>query len=87
MTRDELKQLAREVGAEITDFIDYHYDDEVVVFEKDQLERFAALVAAAERDACVKACKEIVGPLGKDNVGEFWVEKCVAAIRARGESK
>jgi hypothetical protein len=42
---------------------------------------------AAEQEACVKACKEKVGPLGKDNVGEFWVDKCVDAIRARGGSK
>jgi hypothetical protein len=78
MTRDELKQLAREVGAEITDFIDYHYDDEVVVFEKDQLERFAALVAAAERNSILKMS------------AENWYKTQAdydAAIRARGESK
>lgn len=75
MTRDDVIRLAREAHM-------HHmaWDDDYI----EGTERFAALIAAAEREACVKACKEIVGPLGKDNVGEFWVEKCVAAIRARG---
>lgn len=50
MTRDEVTQLAKEVGAEISAYINYHYDEAVVVFYKDQLERFAALVAAHERN-------------------------------------
>jgi hypothetical protein len=49
MTRDEVTQLAKEVGAEISAYINYHYDEAVVVFYKDQLERFAALVAAASK--------------------------------------
>ena len=40
------------------------------------LERFAALVAAAEREACAKVCKE--------SNAFNWFE-CAAAIRARGE--
>jgi hypothetical protein len=32
MTRDELTQLAREVGAELSAYINYHYDEVVVVF-------------------------------------------------------
>ena len=46
MTRDEVTQLAKEVGAEISAYINYHYDEVVVVFYKDQLERFAASIAA-----------------------------------------
>jgi hypothetical protein len=46
MTRDDIIRLAQEVDAEISAFIDYHYDQEMVVFSKGQLERFAALVAA-----------------------------------------
>ena len=41
---------------------------------------------AAEREACAKVCDE-VGMLGRDELGKFWTDKCVAAIRARGESK
>jgi hypothetical protein len=99
MTRDELKQLAREVGAEITDFIDYHYDDEVVVFEKDQLERFTAIIAKTEWEACLEAVKRakehqiIWYPKGSvidaNDIGRMYAyqhEQCVAAIRARGNS-
>jgi hypothetical protein len=50
----------------------------------DELERFAALVAEAEREACAKVCDE-VGMLGRDALGKFWTDKCAAAIRARGD--
>jgi hypothetical protein len=44
----------------------------------DKLERFAALVASAEREACAKVCEE----------GEFMTFGCAAeAIRARGDNK
>jgi hypothetical protein len=42
-----------------------------------KLRRFAALVAAAEREACAKLCDE--WPLGRDDVHSI-----AAAIRARG---
>ena len=42
------------------------------------LERFAALVAAAEREACAKVCDD--WPNGRDNVYSIGV-----AIRARGQ--
>ena len=45
----------------------------------EQLERFAALVAAHEREACAKVCEQ----------DEFQIyetaERCAAAIRARSE--
>ncbi len=50
------------------------------------LEAFAALVAAAEREACAKVCVRI----SEKSVWEFEneieaIEECVAAIRARGK--
>ncbi len=45
----------------------------------DELERFAALVAAAEREACAKLCDPVGG---FDDVGAFIREK----IRARGNT-
>jgi hypothetical protein len=42
------------------------------------LERFATLVAAAEREACEKACKQI----GQHGI----ITQCVNAIRARGQA-
>ena len=43
------------------------------------LERFAALVAVAEREACAKVCVNSV-----ENADIFTLNKCAAAIRARG---
>ncbi len=77
MTRDDIIRLAQESGLE--DGL-YPYG---ALWES--IEQFAVLVAAAEREACEKACDE-VGMLGRDELGKFWTDKCVAAIRARGNT-
>jgi hypothetical protein len=66
MTRDDIIRMAREakLSNEIGAF-GYPYLPE--------LERFAALIAAAEREACLKLCKE-----------NSIVDMCIAAIKARG---
>ena len=71
MTQDEIIRMAleadcykTETGALITDNVD--------------LERFAALVAAHEREACAKVCDELIGT-------RAYAVQCAAAIRARGE--
>jgi len=48
------------------------------------LDKFAALVAAAEREACAKLCDELHWPwhMG-DNSGP---KECATAIRARGQA-
>ena len=46
------------------------------------LERFAALVAAAEREACAKLCEKMLGVF---HPTEVITTRCAAAIRARGE--
>ena len=44
---------------------------------QEELERFAALVAAAEREACEEVCEN-----------NYWVaESCIRDIRARGEKE
>jgi hypothetical protein len=45
----------------------------------EKFERFAALVAAAEREACAKVCD------GEATI-EGIAQRCAAAIRARGQS-
>jgi len=48
-----------------------------------QLEAFAKLVAAHEREACAKICEEIT----KTNIHVYYqwgVKECIEAIRARG---
>jgi hypothetical protein len=50
--------------------------------------KFAAMIAAAEREACAKVCEDI--PLPKDAPALTHlptIERCADAIRARGESK
>ena len=65
MTRDDIIRMTREAG-----WTSYESQDE-------RFERFAALVAAAEREACAKVC---------DNIGdaEGHVYDAADAIRARG---
>jgi|688.fasta_scaffold185328_4 hypothetical protein len=47
-------------------------------------EKFAALVAAAEREACARVCEERVGYWQRDDIRRDEDENCAAAIRARG---
>ena len=70
MTRDDIIRMAREAGMPSLSLIDIGY-----------LEKFAALVAAAEREACTKVCELI-------DTSAFGTERpapndCAAAIRAR----
>jgi hypothetical protein len=83
MTRDDIKRMAREANLWMTS------DERIAA-----VERFAALVAAAEREACATVCeKQIKSYMSKqyttDPLGgfreRFAAEQCAAAIRARGE--
>jgi hypothetical protein len=48
------------------------------------IQRFAELVAAAERKACALVCDEISSD--GDTYGMAYSEECAAAIRARGNN-
>lgn len=69
MTQEEIIRMALEAGGVIYE-VDY-------CFEIQNLERFAALIAAAEREACAKVCETQV------ETGAHL--RCAAALRARGE--
>jgi len=77
MTHDDIIRLAQEV---------WSAGDVYIGPSTESLERFAALVVAAEREACAKLCEEIA----KDNDAECdidWVTgnmECADYIRARG---
>ena len=85
MTREDIDRLAREAEqyadkfcSGIGDTGQHHWFDAYN-------ERFAALVAAAEREACAKVCEDDV---------RTWIHpgilaraECAAAIRKRGEVK
>lgn len=74
MTRDDIIRMAKEAGLTLSSFCRWSaYSDD--------LERFAALVAAAEREACAKLCDELRDEDGFEPYGT----ECAAAIRARGE--
>lgn len=80
MDREDIIRMAREVGIEFDPRWGTCYTGNV------QLERFAALVAAAEREACAKAC-EILEAEDDSFYAEFSRAKdCAAAIRARGQA-
>ncbi len=87
MTRDDIIRLAR--GG-------WSAGDVYIGPSTESLERFAALVAAAEREACAKLCEEIKCGMWeeykKHRETRFQdacdgAEVCENAIRARGESK
>ena len=80
MNRDDIIRMAREAGLG-TALCHNSVEGERVWIEgadwHDELERFAALVAAAERAACANACEA----KGMVKGGEVFA----ARIRARGE--
>ena len=84
MTRDDIIRMAKEVGFNqvlaTTAGADVWIDDGFYV---EELERFTALVAAAEREACAKVCDDI----DAENDGlDMLATVCADAIRARGEA-
>ena len=78
MTREDIFRMAQEV-----ELINKDYDLAFLNKYTDKVERFAALVASAEREACAKVCEEQMQ--GKS----IWIEgarACSLAIRARGQA-
>ena len=76
-TNDEINSMALEAG----------FDHYLIVrdFSK-QLKRFAALVAAHEREACAKLCEDYTdNDRGAYSDDEGHGYECAAAIRARSE--
>jgi len=89
MTRDEIIRMAREAGFDVetieeqdevlereSDYYTRHPDIGYMV-QTHTVERFADLVAAAERDACAAMCEQ----LGVEGYGTLAI---AAAIRQRG---
>ena len=78
MTRDDIIRMAREADI----YMGGHPMNPLNVYLGD-LERFAALVAAAEREACAKLCEKMLGIF---HPTEVITTRCATAIRARGET-
>lgn len=81
MNKDDIIRMAREAGFETLMPSEHIYGTGGVYVGDDDiagmLERFAKLVAAAEREACAKVCD---GWLHADG------DACADAIRARGQA-
>ena len=89
MTREDIIRMAREAG-----FRDTTTPVVALGVSWEQVQRFAALVAAHEREACAKVCEEV-----ESRAEELWdkfaypedqgmasgARQCTTAIRARGE--
>lgn len=91
MTEDDIIRMAREAGFYGSEILgDHEYD---VVGLVSDLERFANLVAAAEREECAKVCadigkeynNEINKKLGLGYELQEVAFDCESAIRARGQ--
>ena len=86
VNRDDIIRVAREAGDVETD----SRGRETFSFDCYGLERFAALVAAAEREACARVCDDKVnaeyatGKVDHNEIG--WTQACAMAIRARGKA-
>ena len=84
MTRDDIIRMAEHAG--------FGMPVQVFQFRAEELERFAALVAAAEREACAKVCEKEQFELTQDVAGKNGLQhfdagcrSCAEMIRARGE--
>ena len=75
MDREDIIRMAREAGLD-PDLWNY----------TDAFERFAALVAAAEREACAKVCDAVQKKNEDDGAWMWEARNCAAAIRARNNS-
>jgi hypothetical protein len=79
MTRDDTINLAMKAGLlDKVDCSDDYFIPGDALF--DEIEAFAELVAAAEREACAKVCDE------RERANLYGFKECAAAIRARGET-
>ena len=77
MDREQIIRMAREAEFEV-------YETDVWITDgwwTEELERFAALVAAAEREACAKVVEDYCGAWDDEGYA------LAAAIRARGDEK
>ena len=85
MTRDDIIRMALEAGA-IPSGDPQEWD--VWLFQGPAMERFAALVAAAEREACAAICDEMMRQLGEigETIEAGGAGYCAEEIRNRGET-
>ena len=91
MTRDDIIRMARQ--ADLHERVKDGAGYVVRIPNLENLERFAALVAAAEREACAKLCEQEQFELTEDVTGKNALQLfdsgcrcCAEMIRRRGET-
>lgn len=82
MTRDDITRMALEAGFEANEQLGEMYTSGWL---PNLLERFAALVAAAEREACAKLVDEEMADYRYGTPPNIALNNAAAAIRARGQ--
>lgn len=84
MTQDEIIAMAKEAGFDMSRLPSIRAAN-VYGEVNDELARFAALVAAKEREACAKVCDELAELNRTAPTDSMWQwGECASAIRARG---
>jgi hypothetical protein len=78
MTNEDIINIAHDAGMTPIS----HVSTADVICSRASLERFAALVAAAEREACAALCDKISDDDGFEG---GYADNCAKAIRARGQ--
>ena len=81
MTRDDILRMAREAGFHAWYTQPEEHPDHVAI-----IERFAALVAAAERKLIMDSLQK-QADLATDALDRRWALEMIAAVAARGETK
>jgi len=85
MTRDDIIRLAQEACSPDAPFRQYVNGVDCGMLMRDEhLERFAALVAAAEREACAKVCDQLSWKLN-DDITKAAFTMAADTIRARSK--
>ena len=83
MNKEDIIRMAREAGFERIVGVYKDGTRMVEVPNPELLERFAALVAAAERDACAALLEANGMQCGEESLSRLILETNAAAIRAR----
>ena len=79
MTRDDIIRMAREAGLHLATDVNW-----MPVISIEYAEKFAALVRAAEREACAQLCEDEINRAKP--IYSVTAENALKAIRARGQA-
>ena len=81
MTREDIIRMTREAGMEFNQRMEEMHTPLCDGVHIEDIERFAALVAAAEREVCAKVLDEMAAQDKRSN----YYQVAAAAIRARNQ--